>query len=67
MIQKQLRTGSGVFLLLRCDTISIVQIEENYCMKEYDLIIEDATVLTMDASDTVIEDGFISIKNGAFQ
>lgn len=33
-------------------------------MKDYDLIIDDVTVLTMDADDTVIENGMIGIKNG---
>ena len=33
-------------------------------MKDYDLLIENAAVLTMDAEDTVIEDGMIGIKNG---
>ena len=30
----------------------------------YDLLIENASVFTMDAEDTVIEDGVIGINNG---
>jgi 5-methylthioadenosine/S-adenosylhomocysteine deaminase len=35
------------------------------CMEKYDLIIENAAVLTMNADDTIIEDGIIAIKNGS--
>lgn len=33
-------------------------------MKVYDLVIDHATLLTMDADNTVIRDGIIGIKNG---
>ena len=33
-------------------------------MKAYDLVIDHATLLTMDADNTVIRDGIIGIKNG---
>lgn len=33
-------------------------------MRDYDLIIENVTVLTMDGNGTIIEDGVIGIKNG---
>ena len=33
-------------------------------MKTYDLILENMTILTMDAAGTMIEDGIIGIENG---
>ena len=33
-------------------------------MKNYDLVIENATIVTMDADETVIENGIIGIRNG---
>ena len=33
-------------------------------MKNYDLVIENVNVLTMDADDNVIVDGVIGIKDG---
>ena len=34
------------------------------CMKDYDLVIENAAILTMDADGTIIKNGVIGVKDG---
>ena len=33
-------------------------------MKDYDLVIENAAILTMDENKTIIDNGVIGVKNG---
>ena len=33
-------------------------------MKKYDLVIENAAILTMDANETIIKNGVIGVKDG---